>query len=475
MGNRRTLTLTLLLLVALALAACGPVSDVIGDRQRPTPTARPLLTATPGGRLSVWLTTPTARAGVGATPSPVGGNPVGPNATATADLATRVAATQTAAAPGPAPYLQVSRCPAPGNPAPPPRPASFGDYSVVIGRFLSLGGAPTVLEAALRGWSAITDAGGLVQADTDLTGDGVLEVVVTLYNPDTYNAEAPLNAGQMLVYGCENGGYRLLYQTAFNPGLAIPRLSRVGDMNADVKNELVYYTESCAPVACLKEARILSWNAVVGAFEELNSGQIIAINGRIGIADVDEDGVLELTAQINPPDSSQTGPGRSMVDTWDWNGLEYLLALREEEGARYRIHAIYDADDLLAAEQWRDAILAYDGARKDADLQTWTVAGDRAVLNAYAAYRIVITYAYLGNARASTWLNTLQEENQPGTPGYPFAQIGGAFMRNFRATRDSTAACAEALTAPGSATALRAMNNYGSNNRTYALDDLCPF
>ena len=32
-----------------------------------------------------------------------------------------------------------------------------------------------MLEATLRNWSALTDTGGVVQADTDLTGDGVRE------------------------------------------------------------------------------------------------------------------------------------------------------------------------------------------------------------------------------------------------------------------------------------------------------------
>ncbi len=220
-----------------------------------------------------------------------------------------------------------------GAPPPPPPPSDFNDTSIVIGRYLSAGGPATVLEATLRNWGAITDKGGVVQANTDITGDGVLEVIVTLYNPTTYNEEALLNAGQLLVYGCEAGGYRLLYKSQFNPGLALPELLRVGDMNTDVKNELVYFTETCNGTSCYKEGKILSWNAIVGAFEELNNGQIVAINGRIGIADIDGDGVLELTANINAPDSSLTGPGRSVIDTWDWNGMDYVLALREESSS----------------------------------------------------------------------------------------------------------------------------------------------
>ena len=483
MGNSRLFRVARALLAGMALAvivaACGPATDVIGDRKPPTPTSRPFSTATPGGRLSVWLVTPTGQFAPPVTPSPgsvQGGNPVGPNATATAAFATIQAATQMAAAPPPAPYFQPTDCPAPGAPVPPPPPATFNEYSAAIGQFLSSGGSSAVLEATLRNWGAITDRGGVVQADTDLTGDGVLEVIVTLRNPATYNEEAPLNAGQLLVYGCDNGGYRLLYRTSFSPSVAMPELVRVGDMNADVKNELVYFTETCGSGGCVKDGKILTWNAIVGAFEELNNGQIIAINGRIGIADVDGDGVLELTAQISPPGSGATGPPRSVVDTWDWNGADYALARREEpQGARYRIHAVYDADDLLRDGQWRPAILAYDGARRDTNLLSWTVAGEYEALRAYAAFRIVITYARLQNGRAEDWSNTLQGENPPGTPGSGFAQMGQAFMDNYRATGDTRAACAQAISAGAATNVLSLMNGYGYSNRSYTLNDLCPF
>jgi hypothetical protein len=466
-----------MLLLSALIAACGPVADVIGDRDAPTPTSKAFSTATPGGRLSVWLITPTGQFVPPVTPTPGGvGNPVGPNATATAAIATIQAATLTAAAPAPAPYFQPNQCPPLSSPPIPPPPQDFDDYSVVIGRYLSAGGPPTVIEATLRNWGAIADRGGVVQADTDITGDGVLEVIITLYNPAVYNDEALLNAGQLLVYGCDNGGYRLLYKTPYNAGLALPELLRVGDMNTDVKNELVYLTETCNGSSCYKEGKILSWNAIVGAFEELNNGQIVAINGRIGIADIDNDGVLELTANINPPGTTTSGPGRSVVDTWDWNGQDYMLALREEpEGARYRIHAIYDADDLLRDRQWRPAILAYDDARRDKSLLSWTVPNEYEVLRAYAAFKIMITYALLGNGRAEDWFNILQGENAPGTPGNGFAQMGQAFMDNFRATNDARAACAQAIGAGATGNVLSVLNSYGYNNRSYTLNDLCPF
>jgi hypothetical protein len=243
-----------------------------------------------------------------------------------------------------------------------------------------------------------------------------------------------------------------------------------------VRNDLVYFIQTCNISSCYKEAKILTWNSVVGVFEELNNGQIVAINGRISILDVDADGVLELTAQINPPGTTAAGPPRSVLDVWDWTGVDYVLAVREDEGPRYRIHAVYDADDLLAEGDFRGALNAYARLRDNGSLESWTVASETDVLRAYAAFRIMAIYARLGNGRAEDWLSILQGENPPGSAGYGFAQMGASFMENFRATNDARAACAQAAgVAAAQPGVLSALNSYGYANRSYAVGDICPF
>ncbi len=165
-----------------------------------------------------------------------------------------------------------------------------------------------------------------------------------------------------------------------------------------------------------------------------------------------------------------------MLDTWDWTGREYVLALREQEPPHYRIHAIYDADDKLRAGEFRAALDAYARLRDNRKLAAWTIAGETEALRAYAAFRIVIIYARLKNGRANDWLNTLVGENPPGTPGGGFAQMGQAFMDNFRATNDARAACAQAISAGAAQmNVLGVLNSFGSANRTYTLNDVCPF
>lgn len=476
--QRRTLRLLLFIVLAMLVAACDAL-DKIGERPEATQTSVSFRTATPGGRISVWLVSPTGQAvAQNGTPNPENpGQIIGPVGTATAIVQTLVAATQTALAPAVVPNFQPSNCPQPSGRVPEPRPAQFSDFPAAIGTYLSDGGPTAVLESEMRNWGAITDAGGVVQANTDLTGDGVVEVLVTMFNPFTYNPDSILNSGQLLVYGCDNGAYRLLYTTPNSPGLALPILHRVGDMNGDVRAELVYDIQSCGQSYCTREGQILTWNPITGVFEPLNNAPIVAINGRLGVVDIDSDGILELTARNNPLSDTASGPTRSQIDVWDWTGKNYVLAVRNPDEPRYRIHALNDADIAFSVSSWRTAIEGYNQVRDDETLLGWTQPGEREALRAYAAYRMVIAHARLReNARAETALAVLVAENPEGTPGAGYSAMGQAFMNDFRASNNLTTSCQAALLAGGARPdVIGLLNSYGYANRVYTVPELCPF
>ena len=67
---------------------------------------------------------------------------------------------------------------------------------------------------ACGGWGALSE-GAEVQADTDLTGDGIPEVMVNMYDPAYYKPGQP-SPGQLLVFGCFQKGYRLLFSTDYS-------------------------------------------------------------------------------------------------------------------------------------------------------------------------------------------------------------------------------------------------------------------
>lgn len=466
----------LVLLVILLLAGCDLAERRLEEPAEKTATPLPFSTATPGGRISVWLVEPTS-AFEGTPNATIEGQVIGPAATATSAMATIVAATATAAAPTPAPSFLQNECPAQGGRTPPTLPASFDDISNVVGVYLSNGGAASVLENTLRTWNAINEQGGFVQAETDLTGDKTPEIVVNVFNPYTYNPLSVLNAGQALVYGCDNNGYRLLYATPSNPGLALPVFHRVGDMNADVKAELVFDVQSCSTAYCTREGFILSWNPVVGAFENLNTGQLLSINGRMGVVDIDSDGILEMTLTNYPPGSTTSGPTRGTVDVWDWTGANYVLAIRVPDESRYQIHALHDADAELLADNVRSAIDSYLEIREGENLLGWTVPNEAENIRAFATYRLVISYARLGNTRrAEQYLGELRAENPEGTSGAVYAAMAQAFWDGFNAGGGSSAGCQAVVgVAAARPESLSFLNSYGYANRSYNLSDLCPF
>ncbi|MBN1284827.1 MAG: hypothetical protein JXB47_05480 [Anaerolineae bacterium] len=470
-----TVSLAALLLLAAALA-CSTADLGSGPAATPTPAATAsavFVTATPGGVISVPLGAAAGGAPGQSGPPAAGAEIVAPVGTATAAAARVLTATAEAAAPPVQATYQPGDCPAPRNPPPPARPATFAEFPSAIAQYLSAGGPTTLLEGALRTWGAITGGGGLVKVDTDVTGNGDPEVIITIYDP-TRAGRRP-QPGQLLIFGCERGGYRLLYASTQDPNIGLPELLRVGDMSGDARAEVVYRVERCAePDVCTGEAQILTWDSVLGSFRPLNAGLISAPNARFGIGDVDGDGILELSVAS---EGTGDGPPRTVTQTWDWNGTGYLLAVAELAPARYRIHALHDADAAFAAGRYAEARAGYERVLDDETLLPWTQPDERSYLNAFALYRLVLAYAAQGDlAQAQAALDRLAVGYNVGAPGAVYTELARAFWDQLSATHDFGAACAVARSlAVSRPDTLSMLNSYGEGSRAYTVYDLCPY
>lgn len=312
--------------------------------------------------------------------------------------------------------------------------------------------------------------------DTDITGDGVIEVIITIVDP-VYIDRQP-QPGQLLIFGCENGGYRLLYASTADPNISLPVFLRVGDMNGDARAEVVYQTQRCDSSGnCTGEAQILTWDSTLGSLRQLNAGLISAPGAQFGIADLDGDGVLELSVVSSGNPSAATGPTRTLTQVWDWNGQSYLLALTQTAPAMYRIHAIHDGDAALAAGNYPDARAAFERTLNDDSLLPWALPNERAYLNAYALYRLLLTHALRRDAgRAQAAFDRLIAQYPPGAPGESYAAVAVAFWNEWANSRNVANACmlarGVAATRPDT---LSILNSYGTANRQYTLNDLCPY
>ena len=472
-----------LLLLGIACNA----GDIIGQPATgPTPTIAPAFaTVTPGGEVSISLITPTGDSNA-ASPTPVGtsvGNIIAPIASATALSAQRAAATGTASVPTLVPQYANIHCPTPSSPILPARPAAFSDYPQVIGLFLSAGGAPTTLESLLRSWGALISGYGVVQADTDLTGDNIPEVIVTLLNPAR---NSPANAdgllpGQLLVFGCAQGGYQLLYSTAYSDQTIIPDLKRVGNMNGGPRAQLVYAQRTCPNLAdstgCTQAMAIINWDSTIGAFTPLNNVPIDSTGAKITIADVGGTGVLKVSLRVDWTPDISAGPPRGSTTIWDWNGYNYVKAVVQRDAPIYRIHAIYDADTAFESGTFKTAITLYDQARDNQYYQPWLDPNELPNLRAYAAFRKMLAYAALRSPRGVTnMLQTLQTENPAGSPAEGWNEAAGAFVDAYNKYNSLHKVCAAELTflttRPDLITGL---NGYGTRNHQYMDAEICPF
>jgi len=437
----------LALLVAAACSGAPPVSE------QPLAVTPP--TVTPGGMILMAFPTPTP-----VTPTP----PPAAQELPAGYVLTAVAGSQTAV------------CPRPANPHPPAAPATYNLYGTAINQFLSAGGTIAALNALLTEWGAVDETAGLVSDAYDLTGDGVYEALIILADP--FNAGIAPRPGQLMVFGCHQEDYRLLYASEYGPGFGIPTLLYVGDMNANGGPEMVYSQQRCESGSCVQAAQVLSWSAPNDGFIALNVDTVGSADGRFSIADLDDDRVQEIMIQGGGISSAMSaGPPRSSTTVWDWNGLNYVRALTRLDPPLYRIHVIHDADRALESGDGEEAIRLYREALDNPRLGTWQVPDEQFMLRGYAQFKLVVAYAYLEDDLAALDAHSaLMAEHTPGLPSHVYALVGDAFWAAYQSTHNLHTACVAAATAASqNPQAVLFLNSYGPANRAYQVPDICTF
>lgn len=491
------------MLAAAALACIGSAPS-----SAPTQSAS-FATVTPGGRVSVSLLDSTQPA-----PNPLaqGATPIGPVATGTAAAATAIA--QTMGAPTITPTIPgllapPAECPAPGSPSLPAEPPTFSQFDEVIAQYLSGGGAATIIEGRLAAWGAFTSYGGLVRADRDFTGDGVPEVLAVLMDPSEQEFPYP---GDLYIFGCEGGAYRLLYQAGHASNRSAPLILNYNnsDINANQLNDLVYAVQTCDERTCETSVEVVEWNLTLGNFDTLLTREVNELFASAEVTDIEGDGIGEIVVTSGAVASEAAGPQRSTVTTLRWDGASYAVAEQETAGTEYRIHVIQEADEAFEAGDMQTAIAAYQRAIDEADLQSWTYPDEAAHLRAYSRFRQILAHVVQGNtAGAQAAYDALMStygrqpaaappgegdtpgegaEAQPPTatptsaplsslnqPGSGFAEMARLFWLDYTVSRDAAHACqlvtSYARTSPAS---YEVLNSFGYSSPTVTANDLCP-
>lgn len=404
------------------------------------------------------------------------------------------------------------------------RPATPQEYRPAIEAFMSQGGTPEALADMLREWGVITENWGLVDASHDLNSDGTLDIIVTLQFP-TEN-DLPMPPGQLLVLGCATQSppaYTTIFEqtNASRTTSSMPQIITIGDMTRDGSPELAYFTERCTLLTCLREPTILGWDASENSFHSLingleklyhfrdEAGQIVAGFPAAGfeVRDISTRSPMHFVIQEGYISRREAGPHRPARYTFYWNGEQYADPALEYPPSNYHIHALREADRMLKGGNLQTAERLYYEALRDSQptktaegavippgLIPWggpspssaSYAYEETMLDAYARYRLVLTYTAKHDDLARTTLIEMQEL-QPwqsdDTPSY-YTRLAEIFFNavasGVEVANPLNSACEQVKAfarteMPQTFEFLGDANYYGPALSGYTLDDLCPF
>lgn len=372
---------------------------------------------------------------------------------------------------------RVPNCPAPNPNAAWVAPPDFSGYPDAIGAFLDAGGSADALKAILIDASSINaQFGGLWSVD--LTGDDAVETVVSIFDP-LGEVFGPVPSGDLLIYGCVNRSAPLLYRDIGQPMLQVKQL---GDLiGAGRGGQVAAIRSACGAHTCFDTLDVLGWDGA--RFVSLMGERLQMPSPQVTFANLDGDSALEIQAVSGPIASVGAGPQRTITQTWDWNGSQYVEVKEAVSPPEYRIHVIHDADDLLLRGDSAGAIQWYQRAIGDDTLKDWLVeAGvqkptDRADLTAYAWYRIMIAHVRRGDAAsAQAAFDRLSADFPVGVPGHAYQQLAQVFWSKYQEDESLSAACRAADVHANNVTdAIDGLNAFGYANRQYVAQDMCPF
>lgn len=336
--------------------------------------------------------------------------------------------------------------------------------------FLTAGGAPDDIVSYLnRVWDVVPDSIQIYNR-VDFTGEMLPEWIISLTIPG--------DLGALWVLGCRDGQYTLHYQ-ALSDRPEPPEVLWVGDMNNGGSPELVFATIRCQSADnCQYQTQMLTWDALSGRFIAILEGGILS-DLLPTLNDVDNDRVSEIIVRLESRGTAATGPLRTGLLIYDWNGSLYVLSIIQLDPPRYRIQVIHEADRAFNRLDFANAADLYALALDDEELRNW-FNDSFANETSYALYRLLLVYAYLNDPRITEVFQRLalafpiDDATPSDLPIY--AALAYRFWDSVQVTANLHQACLDVLAVvEDEPQALSLLNRYGSRSPVYTALDLCPF
>src|SRR5690606_14885761 len=109
---------------------------------------------------------------------------------------------------------------------------------------------------------------------------------------------------------------------------------------------------------CQYQNHLITWQSQLGRFVNLIDGEIES-ESLPAPSDVDNDQIAEIIVRMENGGNAETGPLRTGVNIWDWNGASYVQSITQLDPPRFRIQVIHEADRLLSRLNADEAISLY--------------------------------------------------------------------------------------------------------------------
>lgn len=359
-------------------------------------------------------------------------------------------------------------CPPISSPTLSNSPSNAREIGDEIVRYLSAGGTAIALQNALRDdWQVLGET-GFVRADADLTREGQPEVIVSY--------AAPGEGGRLLILGCANGRYAL-HSEVVAGGADAPEVMQLGDMNFDFRPEILLTALICDGENvddCAYRTQLLTWQPDAARFSSLLDS-VLSSPEKPTISDIDNDRVVEIVLRQTNNGTSETGPLRTGVTIYDWNGVHYTQSITQLDPPEFRIQVIHQADRNMQRLDAEAAIPQYQLALNDTTLRNW-FNDDQTTLQSYALYRLLTAYAYTESDQLLTMYQTIVQAYPDPVAAPVYTSMSLAFWNALQVSNNLRSACQavqDIITARPEA--LELLNRYGSRGPTYTANELCPF
>lgn len=342
---------------------------------------------------------------------------------------------------------------------------------------------PAAVRSALQASGYQRDINDWAAADFD--GDLRDEWVISLTNPAT-SQEATGPAGNLWIVNGNGVVYRTYETMGDDPyEFGQPSIVALGDMTGDSLPELVTNVEVCGAHTCYGNFRVVGFAGDI--FADLVSSETAGEDGPgntivlsypdVRLVDIDGNAKMDLLVHGGTIGSAGAGVVRPRTEIWSWDGTAVRLADTQLDPTEYRHHVVYEANDLMAAGDYDQALLLYEAAINDTALRTQPFAADEAgtyaAISQFAAFRLILLDAIQGQAERAAGRLAWLQENYPDSAA---AQAAALVVDSLAAGEwDQTAVCAqvEALAA-GLDNPTGALVDMGYGNPSLTAADFCP-